>query len=184
MNLLQTAKNEIQRKDNQIQSLRKELDNVRFRRDRRTQNERNGQLRNAITQTDWAIDPHMQQENQLNIDAQRKFQRHEENDRRQTRNPFSSNRKELLNGNKHIENNDDLNEKSDRSHHRHDVRRGKHEHQRKPERSNPDRIKRNRSRSNSRDRKRQRRSHSQQKEHTNRHNGKSTPDRTIQKEVI
>lgn len=188
--LFQTAKTEIQRKDNQIRDLRKELDNVRFRRDRRMQREKNSQLRHIATQTDVPNEPKILQENQMKNDGVlKKVKERNENEMLSTRNPFLSSR----NSNTHDEDSKDKNssdlsrEKNGRSRHwqTDDTHRSRQRHQRTVDRQNSERTKRHQSRSISRDRKRSRRSKSKQRDRsTNRFADELSPEKRAYKEVF
>lgn len=197
--LFQTAKTEIQRKDNQIRDLRKELDNVRFRRNQRMQNEKNSQLRHIATQTEMLNEPKILQENQMKNEgvlknANERTEHLNENGRHSIRNSFSSSRNELphVNGNTHKEHLKDKNsselsrEKDSRSRHwkTDDTHRSRQKNQRTVDRQNPERTKRQRSRSISTDRKRSRRSQSKQTDRlTNRFAERLSPEKNTYKEV-
>lgn len=191
--LFQTAKTEIQRKDNQMRDLRKELDNVRFRRDRRMQNEKCSQLRHIATQTDVINEPKILQANQMKDEmvlkkAKEKTEHLNENGRHLTRNPFSSGRNEFsrVNGNTHDEDLKDKNSsdmsrlKNNRSRHwrtEQSTHRSRKKQQRTDDRQTSERTKRHRSRSISRDRKRSRRSKSKQRDRSkNRYSGGLSPE--------
>lgn len=198
--LFQTAKTEIQRKDNQIRDLRKELDNVRFRRDRRIKNEKNAQLRHIATQTDLVNESKILQENQMKNEgmlkkATERTEQLNENGMYSTRNPFSSNGNEFSNANG-IVHNGDLKDKYSSNLSREengrsrrwetdDTHRSRQKHQRTVDRQNSKRTKRHRSRSISRDRKRLRRSISKQTDRsTNRFAEELSPEKNAYKEVF
>lgn len=192
--LFQTAKTEIQRKDNQIRDLRKELDNVRFRRDRRMQHEKNSQLRHIATQTDVPNEPKILQQNQMKNEgvlnkSKERTEHFNENGMHSTRNPFSSSRNVFSHDDdlKDKNSNDLSREKNGRSRHwqTDDTHRSRHKHQRTVDRPNSERTKRHRSRSISRERKRSRRSKSKQRDRsTNRFAEGLSPEKNAYKEVF
>ncbi|XP_031627408.1 arginine/serine-rich coiled-coil protein 2 [Contarinia nasturtii] len=189
--LLVTAKAEIKRKDDEIHHLRKEKDNIIFRRKHNMQ--RNLQTRSSATQSQITCKPFIPYELvEIDLDARDKSMErsHRRNDNQRS-NPFASK-----------SNNDNCNEnkvnpksreicvdKNHRQQFRDDYStRGKHSNQRsrndeRREQLNVERPKRRRSRSLSKERKRARRSRSRSRSRSHaerrlrRRNERNSPDK-------